>query len=360
MSKFVSRFSKQLISFYFFSFIFHQHPYTEKRSNIVHVLNGKLDRSRDNNFESRSIHFIPTTTTTTINTIIDCLNSIRPSNRSALNTNRFDHQQSNYISPLHNQQYRTQSTSIKTEISKTFPKQFDYSWSEQFIRPTSHPYQSCSSSSSSTDFNFYPTNRFASDHSFIPSFSSSLNSQQVNSCATISDKMPHMSSTSSSSSSAPSAVSHQYHPHHQQQREHHTNHYGHPNQQPTHLNSNSKPVKIKRTRQRVDAGEPRNSYASIANFSSRGGYHGHHNKHGGSNSNSNNNSNQSNNYHHNQSSNNNHGISNSSNTNSNGINHPHSLERSHSIGSWPSNHGNYYSLGFHQTRNLMNSVSIHS
>ncbi|UXI17392.1 5'-AMP-activated protein kinase subunit beta-2-like [Sarcoptes scabiei] len=168
--------------------------------------------------------------------------------------------------------------------------------------------------------------------------------------------MPHMSSTSSSSSSAPSAVSHQYHPHHQQQREHHTNHYGHPNQQPTHLNSNSKPVKIKRTRQRVDAGEPRNSYASIANFSSRGGYHGHHNKHGGSNSNSNNNSNQSNNYHHNQSSNNNHGISNSSNTNSNGINHPHSLERSHSIGSWPSNHANPHYLSNTAFQNQSSSI----
>ncbi|CAG2102938.1 unnamed protein product [Medioppia subpectinata] len=36
-----------------------------------------------------------------------------------------------------------------------------------------------------------------------------------------------------------------------------------------------KGCKIKRTRQRVDAGEPRNSYASIANFSSRGGYLNH-------------------------------------------------------------------------------------
>lgn len=36
-----------------------------------------------------------------------------------------------------------------------------------------------------------------------------------------------------------------------------------------------KGCKVKRTRQRVDAGEPRNSYASIANFSSRGGYLNH-------------------------------------------------------------------------------------
>ncbi|OTF83644.1 hypothetical protein BLA29_001137 [Euroglyphus maynei] len=41
---------------------------------------------------------------------------------------------------------------------------------------------------------------------------------------------------------------------------------------------------MKRTRQRVDAGEPRNSYASIANFSSRGGYHGYNHKYGSSNS----------------------------------------------------------------------------
>lgn len=50
---------------------------------------------------------------------------------------------------------------------------------------------------------------------------------------------------------------------------------GHGHHPSHHQTSNSKPVKVKRTRQRVDAGEPRNSYASIANFSSRGGYHGY-------------------------------------------------------------------------------------
>ncbi|XP_075590101.1 homeobox protein prospero isoform X2 [Dermatophagoides farinae] len=60
-------------------------------------------------------------------------------------------------------------------------------------------------------------------------------------------------------------------------------------------NNNNKPVKMKRTRQRVDAGEPRNSYASIANFSSRGGYHGYNNHKYGSNSN-----NSGNHHHHHQ------------------------------------------------------------
>lgn len=57
----------------------------------------------------------------------------------------------------------------------------------------------------------------------------------------------------------------------------HGHHHHH--QSSSSSSSQSKPVKVKRTRQRVDAGEPRNSYASIANFSSRGGYHGYHPSH---------------------------------------------------------------------------------